>query len=125
MKQLKVLALISLMVLSTSSTLEVTKADADPVGSWECKSPDAPSYEYATWTMVITKEGNELKGEVIFNEYSKVKLQDLKIEGNVLTVKAYIEGELVSSKGTITGDDIKGEVTSSMGIVHFTGKKKK
>jgi len=124
MKNLKALVISSLLVLSTGVLFAQMKSDVKPEGTWAFSAQDAP-YEYSTGDLVITREGKELKGEIVFSEYNKVKAYDMKLENNVLTFKAYIEGEVINSKNTITKDEMKGKVNYSEGTIEFTAKREK
>ena len=124
MKNLKTFALISLLVLSTGVLFAQKKSDVKPEGTWTFTAPDAP-YEYSTGDIVITKEGKELKGEIVFSEYYKLKVHDLKLEADVLTFKAYVEGDVIYTKATLTKDEMKGKVSYSEGTMDISAKRKK
>ena len=124
MKDLKALMFIGLLVFSSGVSFAQKKSDVKPEGTWTFSAQDAP-YEYSKGDLVITLEGNELKGEIVFSEYNKVKVQDLKLEENVLTFKAYIEGEVIYSKNTIIKDEMNGKVSYSEGTIEFSAKRKK
>ena len=123
MHKFRLLLFFGLMVLSTGILFAQKKSDVKPIGTWTFSAPDAP-YEYSTGDLVITKEGNELIGELVFSEYYKLKLHDLKFEDNVLSFKAYIEGDVIYAKNTITKDEMKGKVSYSEGTLDFSAKKK-
>ncbi len=124
MNKFKVLSLIGLMVLSTGILFAQKKSNDKLVGTWIFSAPDAP-YEYSTGDLVITMEEEELQGELVFSEYYKLKLHDLKLEDEVLSFKAYIEGDVIYVKNTITKDEMKGKVSYSEGTLDFSAKKKK
>ena len=124
MRNLKIFALISLMVLSTGVMFAQSKSELKAVGTWAFSAPDAP-YGYDTGDIVITTEGKKLAGEIVFSEYYKLKVQDLKVEKNVLTFKAYVEGETIHTKATLTKDELKGNVSFSEGTLPITAKRKK
>ena len=123
MKNLKTLVLISMLALSTGVLFAQRNSDVKPEGTWTFTAQDAP-YEYSTGNLVIALEGKELKGELVFSEYFKVQLQDLKLENDTLTFKAYIEGNLISSKNIITKDEMKGLVSSPEGAIEFSATRK-
>ena len=123
MKNLNALLLISLLVLTTGNLFSQKKSDVKPEGTWTFTSQDVP-YEYSKGNLLVTRESKELRGEIVFSEYNKVKVQDLILEDNVLTFKAYIEVEMVNVKGEITGDEMKGTATSSEGTVTWSAKRK-
>ncbi len=123
MHKFRLLLFFGLMLLSTGILFAQKKSDVKPIGTWTFSAPDAP-YEYSTGDLVITKEGDELMGELVFSEYYKLKLHDLKFEDNVLSFKAYIEGDVIYAKNTITKDEMKGKVSYSEGTLDFSAKKK-
>jgi hypothetical protein len=124
MKKIKVLFLMSIMILSTGILFAQNKSDKKLIGTWTFSAPEAP-YEYSTGDLVITKEEKELKGELVFSEYYKLKVHDLKLEDNIFSFKAYVEGEVIYAKNTITKDEMKGKVSYSEGTLEFSAKKKK
>jgi hypothetical protein len=125
MKNLKVLLFVSLFILSSTVMFAEGKKDVKPVGTWTFVAEDVP-YEYSTGDIVITKDGKEYKGEIVFSEYYKLKTSDFKIEGDEISFKAYVEGDVVYCKGTFVGKDkIEGKVSFSEGTVDFTATRKK
>ena len=124
MTKFKVLSLIGLMILSTGILFAQKKSNDKLVGTWTFSAPDAP-YEYSTGDLVVTVEEEELQGELVFSEYYKLKLHDLKLEDEVLSFKAYIEGDVIYVKNTISKDEMKGKVSYSEGTLDFSAKKKK
>ena len=123
MKNLKALAILSLLVLSSGALFAQKKSDVKPEGTWTYSAMDAP-YEYSKGDLVISLEGKELQGELVFSESYKVALQEIKLKDDSLTFKAYIEGYLITSKIGITKDEMKGEVTSPEGIIGFSANRK-
>ncbi|MCD6597255.1 MAG: hypothetical protein J7L04_06180 [Bacteroidales bacterium] len=125
MKNLKAVVLVSMLILSTSIMFAAEKTDVKPVGTWTFVADDAP-YEYSTGDIVITKDGKEYKGEIVFSEYYKLKTTDFKIEDNKISFKAYVEGEVVYCKGTfVDKDKIEGKVSTSEGTMDFSATRKK
>ena len=77
MKNLKATVLASLLVISTGFMFSQTRQDINPEGTWTFTAPEAP-VDYSTGDFVITLEGGELKGELVFSEYYKIPVEDLK-----------------------------------------------
>ena len=124
MKKIKILSLFSLLILSTGFLFAQNKSDQKALGTWAFSAQEAP-YGYTNGDIVITKDGKELAGEIVFSEYYKIKVQNLKLENKVLTFKTNLEGESINVKVTITKDDMKGFVTFSEGTLPITAKRKK
>jgi hypothetical protein len=122
MKNYKAFAIISLLVLSTV-TLSAQKSDVKPEGNWSFTAEGA-EYGYNKGNLIISLEGKELKGELVFDEYSKFKTVEMKLEGNDLDFKVYIEGESVAIETTITKDEMKGKVSYSGGTIPFNATRK-
>ena len=57
---------------------------------------DAP-YEYSTGDIVITKDGKEYKGEIVFSEYNKLKTSDFNIEADNARIKKMLCAKILSS----------------------------
>jgi len=123
MRNFRPLILFALMVLSIGVLSAQKESVVKPLGTWTFSAPDAP-YEYSTGDLVITKEGEDLTGELVFSEYYKLKLHDLKLEDNILSFKAYVEGEVIYVKNTIEKDEMKGKVSYSEGTLDFSAKRK-
>jgi hypothetical protein len=123
MKNVKAIALLSFLFLSTGLLFSQTRSKINPEGTWAFTAPEAP-YEYSTGDFVITREGQELKGEFVFSEYYKVPVQDLKLENDSLTFRAYVEGTSIYSKNKISNDEITGTVSTPEGLIGFTAKRK-
>ena len=124
MKRIKALLLISLLILSTGVMFAQKNSNLKPEGTWTFTAPDAP-YEYSKGDIVITKEGQELEGELIFSEYSKTKLNDLKLENDILTFNVYVEGSLVKINVTVTKNEMTGKVTHPEGTLEISAERKK
>jgi len=123
MQNVKSTILICLIVFSSGVLFAQKKSDVKVKGTWEFTAQDAPE-EYSTGDLVISQEGKELKGEIVFSDQYKVALHEVNLMDNVLTFKAYIEGEPISVKNEITKDEMKGEVTTSDGTLQITAKRK-
>ena len=123
MKNVKSIVIICLMLISSGVLLAQKKSDIKVIGTWVFTAQDAP-VEYSTGDLVISQEGKELKGEIIFGEQYKVPLQEVKLVDNVLTFKAYIDGEPIEVKNEIIKDEMKGEVSTSDGTLEISAKRK-
>jgi hypothetical protein len=121
MKFTKSLMLIVLIV-SASANLFAQKI-ADPVGSWSFHAPDA-AYEYSSGDIVIAKEGKEYTAKIVYGDY-EIKVQDVVLDKDQLTFTVYIEGEPISTKGTVTKETINGTATYSEGTISFKSERKK
>ena len=125
MKKIKAVVLVSLLILSTVSLFAQKKIDVKPVGTWAFVANEAP-YEYSSGDIVITKEGKEYKGEIVFGEYYKLKTNDFQIEGDEISFKSYVEGETINFKGTfVEKDRIEGNVSYSEGTIKLSATRKK
>jgi hypothetical protein len=96
----------------------------DPVGTWHFNAPDAP-YEYSTGDIVITKKDGKYNAEIVYSEYYKMETKDFKLVDNVITFKAYIEGDVIYFKGKIVKDKIEGKVSYSEGTLPVTAERVK
>ena len=123
MKNFKIISVIALLVLSTGLTFAQKKSNSMVLGTWTFSAPEAP-YGYNSGDIVIKKDKKELTGEIVFSEYYKFAVQDLKFEKGVLTFKAYVEGETINTKATIVKDNMKGTVVYSGGTMSITAKRK-
>ncbi len=123
MKNCKTLIIISLLIFSTGVISAQKTAKVEPEGTWAFTAQEAP-YEYSKGNIVISKDGKELQGNMVFSEYHKVKAHNMALEGKVLTFKVYIEGESVNIKSTLTKDEMQGTATYSEGSISFTAKRK-
>lgn len=125
MKKFKLVALASLLILSTGAIIAQKKIDVKPVGTWAYVANDAPN-EYSSGNIVITKEGKEYAGELVYSEYHKLKTHDFKIEGDKISFKAYVEGETIYCKGTfVEKDKIAAEVSYSEGTIKLSATRNK
>ena len=121
MKILKSLTFIALVLITTTTAFSQKKVD--PVGTWKFYAEEAP-YEYNTGDIVIEKEGKEFKAKIVFGEYYEIKAHDFKLEGDQVSFKAYIEGDVIYIKGTVTSDSLNGKASFSEGTISFKSKKK-
>jgi len=96
----------------------------DPVGTWHFNAPDAP-YEYSTGDIVIKKVDGKYKADIVYSEYYKLETKDFRLNENIVTFKAYIEGDVIYFKGKIEKDKINGKVSFSDGTLTVTAEKVK
>lgn len=101
----------------------VAAKDKDVVGTWDYSAPNAP-YEYSKGQIIITKGEDKLEGKVNIDGY-EMKLNSVKVEGDLLTFSLYVEGEYVSVKLTIKEDSLEGKASTSEGLLEVTGKRAK
>lgn len=120
MKTIKILMLL-MLAASFSSVNAQTKVD--PTGTWSYEANNAP-YEYSKGDIVISKEGGEYKVEIKLGEYYKIQASSMEYKENVLSFRAYIEGETVSVKTTMEKDKFEGTASYSEGTIKVSGKKK-
>jgi len=125
MEKTQILKSFSLIVLIlfTSGTLFAQKK-LTPEGTWKFKANEAP-YEYSSGDIVIDKENKEYKVTIVFNEYTKLKGNDVKVEDDKISFKAYVEGEVVNIKGSFTKDELNGKASYSEGTIPFESTRKK
>ena len=120
MKSIKILMLV---MLAASFTTVNAQKKVDPVGTWSYVANQAP-YEYNKGDIVINKEGEEYKVEIKLGDYYKIKASSVEYKENVLSFKAYIEGETVSVKSTMEKDKFEGTASYSEGTIKVSGTKK-
>lgn len=101
----------------------VSADEKDVVGTWDYSAPNAP-YEYSKGQIIITEGEDKLEGKVDIDGY-EMKLNSVKVEDGVLSFSLYVEGEYVSVKLTINGDNLEGKASTSEGLLEVTGKRAK
>ena len=101
----------------------VSADEKDVVGTWDYSAPNAP-YEYSKGQIIITEGEDKLEGKVDIDGY-EMKLNSVKVEDGVLSFSLYVEGEYVSVKLTINGDNLEGKASTSEGLLEATGKRAK
>ncbi len=120
---LKVFVAAFAIILSSGMAFGEGKK-VDPVGTWHFNAPDAP-YEYSTGDLVIKKVDGKYKAEIVYSEYYKMETQDFKVTGDMITFKAYVEGDVVYFKGKVVKDKIIGKVSYSEGTLDITAERVK
>ncbi len=124
MKNLKSIVLICLILFSGGVLSAQKNSTIKVEGTWVFSAPEAQA-EYSTGDLVISREGKELTGEIVFGGEYKIPLHEVKLVDNVLTFKAYIDGESIEVKNEITKDEMKGKVSYSEGSLEISAKRKK
>ncbi len=112
------------LALMVNTAIQAEGGKVDPTGTWHFNAPDAP-YEYSTGDLVITRKDGKYKAQIVYSEYYKLDTKDFKLNGNVITFKAYIEGDVVYFKGKIVKDKITGKVSFSDGTLDVTAERVK
>ena len=121
MKIIKSIVFVALIVLTTAPAYSQKKVN--PVGTWKFYAEQAP-YEYNTGDIVIAREGDAYTAKIVFGEYYEIKAHDFKFEEDQISFKAYIEGDVIYIKGTVTEDAINGKASYSEGTIEFKSKRK-
>jgi hypothetical protein len=120
---MKTIKILMLVMLAASFTSVNAQQKVDPLGTWSYVANDAP-YEYSKGDIVISKEGEEYKVDIKLGEYYKIKASSVEYKDNVLSIKAYIEGETVTVKTTMEKEKFEGTASYSEGTIKVSGKKK-
>ena len=107
------------MLLSMASYAKGPKV----VGTWNYSAPYAP-YEYSEGQIIIEEAEGELAGKVKIDSY-EMKLDEVKLEGDVHSFTLYVVGEYVSVKLTFDGNKFEGNASTSEGPLKVTGEKAK
>ena len=115
------LALV-LTVISSFTLMESFKVNKKVLGEWEYAVPQAP-YEYQKGVLVLSKEGKELKGEMVVGGYSIALEELVNVKTNV-KAKVNIEGENVMFDLNFSKSTFAGTVSYSQGSMDITGSKK-
>jgi len=125
MKRLLISGSASLIILFAImiNVTAVKAKDKDAVGTWEYSAPNAP-YEYSKGKLIITQGEDKLEGKVDIDGY-EMKLNSVKVDGDLLTFSLYVEGEYVSVKLTINGDSLEGKASTSEGLLEVTAQRVK
>jgi hypothetical protein len=120
---MKTIKILMLLMLAASFTIVNAANKVDPSGTWSYVANQAP-YEYNKGDIVISKEGKEYKVEIKLGEYYKIKASSVEYKENVLSFRAYIDGESVSVKATMEKETFEGTASYSEGTIKVSGKKK-
>lgn len=116
-----ILLVILFVIVAGLNTSEAK--DPQVIGTWDYSAPNAP-YEYSKGQIIIAKKGDELEGKVSIDGYD-MKLNNIKIDKDLLSFSLYVEGEYVSVKLTIKKDAFSGTADTPEGTIELTGEKSK
>ncbi len=110
------IAVILLVTLQSMNTLKGVE------GIWIYSAPDA-SYEYAEGEITIIKTGTKYTAKIVAR-YDSFKVEDVKVDKNLVVLKFYIEGTPITLSLTFSGDTFTGKSISNEGEISLTGKRK-
>ena len=107
-------------------TLAALAQAPNPMGEWNLQS-DAQG-QITKFTLIITKEGEVLKGKVASEQYGAQDLKDLKVENGTVTFTRNLDlgGQTIAMvfKGKIEGDKMTGSYTVQEFEIPVTGARK-
>lgn len=86
------------------------------VGSWKYEVSQAP-YGFESGTIIISKDKENLLGEVNFVSGYSVKLQNISLKSDTLRAAANVEGENISITAKMVKNKLQGKVDTSMGVM--------
>jgi len=122
MKKLIILTfLLALVAGSFNASAKKVRAK-DLVGEWKYEAPSAP-YGYEKGTLAFSEEDKQLVGSLNFTDGSKVKLESIKFENDVLTFSAYVAGGYVNVNLKLEEEVLKGVVNTPDGDMQMTATK--
>jgi hypothetical protein len=119
---LKATLVLTLIVMSSFTLLGTFKVNKKIIGEWEYSIPQAP-YEYQKGVLILSKEGKELKGEMLVGGYATVLEDMINVKSNV-KANMDVQGEMVSFDLNFTKKTFEGTVSYSQGSMEITGNKK-
>ena len=119
---LKSTLVLTLIIMSSFTLLGTFKVNKKILGEWEYAAPQAP-YEYQKGVLVFSKEGKELKGEMVVGGYSIAMEELVNLKANV-KASINIEGEIVSFDLNFDKKTFEGTVFYSQGEMEISGNKK-
>lgn len=121
MKKLIILTfLVTLVAISFNSSAKVSNKDI--VGDWNYEAPTAP-YGFEKGIMAFSENEGALTGVLKLNDGSKIQLQNVKLENDLLTFSLYVEGGYVTVRSKIEDDTLTGSVDTPDGEMKVTAKK--
>ena len=125
MKKLPAISVTVLVIfLTVTASIQCCTAKGVKVaGTWNYSAPEAP-YEYSKGQIIISENNDTLEGVVNMNGY-EIKMNNLKLEKDVLSFSIYVEGEYVSVKLTFDKDTFEGTANTPEGQIEVTGEKEK
>jgi hypothetical protein len=113
---------LMLILVSGFTAMDDFKVNKKILGEWEYNAPQA-AYEYQKGVIVFSKEGKELKGEVLIGNQS-MPMENVINKKNNVKAKINVQGEGVSLDLNFEGTTFKGTVTYSEGALEISGSKK-
>lgn len=116
---MKRLFLIFTLVFATGYLFDGFAQDAvnkTIVGSWKYEVSQAP-YGFESGTIIISKDKENLLGEVNFVSGYSVKLQNLSLKSDTLRAAANVEGENISITAKMVKNKLQGKVDTSVGVM--------
>ena len=124
MKRNLMWTLLSLTLIFSLAAFTPAETGTDPVGTWTFTAPDAP-YDYQKGDLVISKDKQEYKVKVVFNEYYKMDATNVKFEKEELSFRVYVDTETVYIKCTFNEKgEMTGKAMTSMGDLPLKAKRK-
>ncbi|MCC5932407.1 MAG: hypothetical protein JJU28_24395 [Cyclobacteriaceae bacterium] len=91
------------------------------LGTWNYEAPQAP-YEYSKGQLIITEKEGKLHSQIKIGN-SVRDLSKTSLEEGILSMNAYVEGELVTIKVSLKEGELAGTATYSGGSIPIKGKK--
>lgn len=123
MKKLIILTfLLAIIAGSFDASAKVRKKDV--IGDWKYEVPTAP-YGFETGVLAFFEKNGKLAGELQLTDGSKMGLENVKLEKDVLSFSLYVEGGYVSVSSKIDGENLTGTVDTPDGEMKLTAKKVK
>ena len=124
MKNISFISTIALLLVLVSgfNVMDDSRVNKKILGEWEYNVPQA-GYEYQKGAIVFSKQGKELKGEVVIGNQS-IPMQDVVNKKNNVKAKINVQGEGVSLDLNFEETTFKGTVTYSQGAMEISGNKK-
>lgn len=123
MKKLITLTFL-LAIIAGSFNASAKVRPKDLVGEWKYEVPAAP-YGYEAGILAFTEKDGKLTGALKLNDGSKIDLQDVNLENDVLKFGVYIESGYVAISTKIDGETLDGTVATPDGEMKMTAKKVK
>lgn len=118
MKQNRIL-LIATLLFSVVLTANVSMIDG-LAGSWAF-SVEQTMPEYSKGKLVFEEAENEgFTGKIVFETGRTITMSSVDVEADTVTFKAYVDGGLVTTVGTLEGDVLNGSVRTPDGSLPFS-----
>lgn len=121
MKRLIILTfLLAFVAVSFDTSAKVTPKDV--VGEWKYEAPAAME-GYNSGFLAFTEKDGKLSGTVKLNNGSKIQLQSVTLEKEILKFNLYVEGSYISVNTKVEGNKLSGTVATPDGNIELTAKK--